>query len=226
MLSLFLPRRCVHCGEPAKASLSFAKSGPLARYLCENCAHILDHDEPPQPETLRNKFSYAAGFEVASIGVFFTFIAESPVQSLVHSFKYNGMPRLASHLGKMMLAIAPQDWDYVVPVPLHRTRLAERGYNQAEMLAMGLAGKRRVVHATKRTRPTPTQTFLTLPERIENVRGAFALTKAASELTGKHILVVDDVMTTGSTLASVATTLIEARPRSISILALAAAQSL
>jgi competence protein ComFC len=119
----------------------------------------------------------------------------------------------------------PKQANVIVPVPLHRTRLAERGYNQAEVIAKAIASESnmKIVQVIKRVRPTPSQTHLSVFERIENMRGAFSLSRQASEINGKHVLIVDDVMTTGSTLASVAQTLLEAKPKSISTLALAIA---
>jgi ComF family protein len=139
--------------------------------------------------------------------------------------KYDSMMKLGSHLGQSLSYLVPKEVNLIVPVPLHRTRLAERGYNQAEVIAKAISSESNtaVVQAIKRVRPTPSQTHLSLPKRIENVRGAFALTRHASEMKGKHILIVDDVMTTGATLASVAETLMESRPKSISTLALAIA---
>jgi ComF family protein len=155
----------------------------------------------------------------------YIFVAESPLQSIIHAMKYDGMMKLGLQLGKSLSYLVPKEVDVIVPVPLHRTRLAERGYNQAEVISKAIAAQSntKVVKAIKRVRPTPSQTHLSLPKRIENMRGAFALTQDASGIKDKHVLIVDDVMTTGSTLASVAETLMEAKPKSISILALAIA---
>jgi ComF family protein len=155
----------------------------------------------------------------------YIFVAESPLQSVVHAMKYDGMMKLGSHLGKSLAYLVPKEISAIVPVPLHRTRLAERGYNQAEVIATAITvqSNTNVVPAIKRVRPTPSQTHLTVPERIENMRGAFALGRHASKIKGKHVLIVDDVMTTGSTLASVAETLLDAKPKTISTLALAIA---
>ncbi len=155
----------------------------------------------------------------------YIFVAESPLQSVIHAMKYNSMMKLGSHLGTSLSYLVPNEIGVIVPVPLHRTRHAERGYNQAEIIAKAIASQTNttVVPAIKRVRPTPSQTHLSVPERIENMRGAFALTRQASEMKGKHVLIVDDVMTTGSTLASVAEALDEAKPKSISTLVLAIA---
>jgi len=193
--------------------------------LCDVCLRTLESTGRPEPETVRDQFGIITNIEFARCEAAYTFLPESPVQSIIHHFKYSGMARLAESFGRSMRDLLPAEIDAIIPVPLHRTRLAERGYNQAEALANGLARNSgaKILPAIKRTRPTPTQTNLTIPQRIENVRGAFALTRHADALPGKHVLIVDDVMTTGSTLAAVAETLLTAQPRAISTLTLAAA---
>ena len=198
----------------------------LTHYLCEICYRIIQRHDGPDESAVRNQFLVTASLlPIEHCAAAYSFMAESPIQSVIHAFKYSGMPRLAECFGRSIAAMLPRQLDYIIPVPLHRTRFAERGYNQAEALADGLAKnvKATVLRAIKRTRPTPSQTNLSIPERIENVRGAFALTRHANMLKGKHVLIVDDVMTTGSTLASVAEAVMEARPATISILTLAMA---
>lgn len=226
MFSLFLPERCLHCEHPTAHSRNRDAKDKLSRYLCEVCIRILDYQEAPDESSIRDQFyRVASSLEIEHCRSAYSFAAHSPVQSIVHAFKYSGMPRLARHFGRSIAGLVPREAQVIVPVPLHRTRMAERGYNQAEALARGIAARRggSIVRALRRTRPTPTQTHLSIPERIENVRGAFALSHHAGKVAGKHALIVDDVMTTGSTLASVAETLLEAKPKSISILTLAIA---
>jgi competence protein ComFC len=227
MFSLFLPERCVHCEEPTARALDPKTKEPFSHYLCDVCLRILSHQETPEEQTIRDEFGkLGKGIELAHCRAAYTFIAGSPIQSVVHSFKYDGMVKLAAQFGKSISFLTPHEVDVIIPVPLHRTRLAERGYNQAEAIAKAIASqtKANVVQAAKRARPTPSQTNLPLQKRIENMREAFALTRRAEEIKGKNILIVDDVMTTGSTLASVAETLLEAKPKSISTLALAIAE--
>ena len=227
MFSLFLPERCLHCEAPAERSLHLRASRVRDRYLCAVCARILDFQERPEEHYLRDQFALVASeLPLASARSRYWFDTASPLRSIIHSFKYSDMPKLAQHFGGELAALVPSESEYLIPIPLHRTRMAERGYNQAEMLALGIANAQggEVFHALRRTRPTPSQTQLTIPERIENVRGAFALTRKANALEDKHVLLIDDVMTTGSTLASAAEVLRTAKPRSIGILTLAAAR--
>ena len=140
------------------------------------------------------------------------------------------MPRLALYLGfechKRNSDIANK-YDYLVPVPLHKRRYAERGYNQSEILASGISKVSSVPVAKRkwlsRVRQTPSQTGLTLEQREENVRGAFALSnRGKKEFHNKRLLIIDDVMTTGATLASAASAFISAKPKQIDLFALAA----
>ena len=118
--------------------------------------------------------------------------------------------------------------DIILPVPLHVTRYAERGYNQSAKVAKGLAKSLDKIYlkdAIKRTRPTPTQTGLSITEREENVRGVFKLSdRRIAQLKGKRLLIVDDVITTGATMASIGAELATAEPKEVGFFALAAAQ--
>ncbi|MEP7233992.1 MAG: ComF family protein [Ignavibacteriota bacterium] len=158
-----------------------------------------------------------------------TFVNEGIIQSIIHSFKYEEMPRLAKILGASVssqISLTHERYDYLVPIPLHRTRLNERGYNQSEMVAQGMSRSLEVPVAMrgrlKRIRQTPSQTGLNIDEREANVRGAFGLSeKGRKEFQGKRLLIIDDVMTTGATLASAARTIMTANPQKIDLYALA-----
>ena len=107
--------------------------------------------------------------------------------------------------------------DVVVPVPLHRQREKERGYNQAALLSKPLAKRLRLPHKAVllvRTRARPEQQILTLRERWESVRGAFA-TRPGSQVDNKRVLLVDDVLTTGATLDACARALREAGAKAV-----------
>jgi ComF family protein len=110
------------------------------------------------------------------------------------------------------------EFDYVIPVPLHWVRFAKRGYNQAEEIARVLSKKsgRELVRAIKRTRNTALQSSHEKEGRLQNVKGAFAVNKVDKlQYQGKHLVLVDDVMTTGATLQMAARELIKLKPASI-----------
>ena len=117
--------------------------------------------------------------------------------------------------------------DVVTAVPLHRSKLAHRGYNQSEYLARGIADALGTpyIEALKAVRPHSTQTRKGALERWQNIQGNYVLnTKHASRLAGKHILLVDDVVTTGSTLTVCATLLKQIPGTTVSLFTIAAAR--
>lgn len=150
-----------------------------------------------------------------------------PLRSLIHAMKFHGRwwvaDDLASRLGRKpevsaLLARA----DVVTAVPLHWRRQVQRGFNQSELIARGLGGRkfRRVL---ARLKPTPPQSLQdSRASRMKNLRDAFALLKPGV-VAGRHVLLVDDVMTTGATLRSAARALQAARPASISAVLVAIA---
>ncbi|WP_143483768.1 ComF family protein [Hydrogenovibrio sp. SC-1] len=148
-------------------------------------------------------------FEQTQAGFYYT----SVVQDLIHSFKYEQQ----LHLGRLLAQLwRPQlvmtGIDAILPVPLHRDRLLERGFNQALELANGLVGDDEVPilpFAIQRIKPTVAQALLNAQQRQHNLDGAFAVNpKAESVLSAcQQVAILDDVMTTGSTLNQVALTL-------------------
>jgi ComF family protein len=149
---------------------------------------------------------------VRSLGTF-----DDHYQTLIHRFKYGkNLPlgrRLAKRLGQSVSEMESfADYDLVVPVPLHRARYRERGFNQSEVLAEGVAESTGVSLATgalRRKKNTRDQTYLNALQRAENVKDAFAV-KESDRIDGKTIILVDDVMTTGATLNECARTLLSA----------------
>ncbi len=139
---------------------------------------------------------------------------EGPVESAVHRFKYEGWRRLAGPLGQLVaerLVVEGLAARCVVAVPLHRERLRQRGYNQADLLAEDLRRRLAVfapVGKLVRTRPTPPQVGRDRLRRFENVSNAFEW--HGPRLDGEAMLLVDDVATTGATLDACARALREA----------------
>jgi len=150
------------------------------------------------------------------------------VQHLMHQFKYQGMQKIGNKLGEISgLQLSQntelQKVDYIIPIPLHKSRLRERGYNQSANFAHGLAGKLMAKVEENnliRTVKTATQTHKSRFARFENMQQVFAV-KHPEQLQGKHVLLVDDIITTGSTLEACAQELLKIQGLQLSIAAMA-----
>jgi ComF family protein len=160
---------------------------------------------------------------IVALGIF-----TDPLKELIHHMKYHRRWGLAEAMADRLLATARvrevmERAEVVVPVPLHWWRQIGRGYNQSDVIARRLARKKKVVHAVRRLRNTPPQTRIrSHEERHENVKDAFAMINEKA-VAGRHVVVVDDVITTMSTIRAVARAMAGAKPLSISAVALAVA---
>ena len=147
------------------------------------------------------------------------FIPGSGWRELIHRFKYDGAWRLARDMGVWYGHCLADSGlydtvDRIVPVPLHWRKRLRRGYNQAEYLAEGIARALRAEvdrHSVRRIRNNPAQALHRHAERWDNVEGIFAV-RCPERLAGHHLLLVDDVLTTGATLLSCAETILRAAP--------------
>lgn len=181
-------------------------------------------------EVLWNKFLGLIPLKFAS--AFLKFTKGGRVQRMLHALKYQNKPELGIFLGEMMALHLKQSGfthpvDLVLPIPLHSQKLKKRGYNQAMQIARGLAtglGINATDEVLIRSRPTETQTRKAKLERVLNVDEVFALHPVHEKsLAGKHIILVDDVVTTGSTMEACARLLAEKNLSSLSIATLAIA---
>lgn len=159
---------------------------------------------------------------------FLRFTSGGLSKRLLHQLKYKNKPELGVELGKiygyrLLESDYSIDWDEIVPVPLHPIKLKRRGYNQSERFAAGLsiALNIPVSHELKRIKYTETQTRKSRIQRWENVKEVFSLVDNHT-LTNKKVLLVDDVMTTGATLAACANVLLGSEVSSVDIAVIAA----
>jgi ComF family protein len=162
---------------------------------------------------------------------FFYFIKGSKYRHLIHKMKYGGRSDIGQELGKMAGAELKGSFfdevELILPVPLHPAKKRMRGYNQSEMIAEGLSEiieKPLLRNVLERSVFTQTQTRKTIEERRMNVKEAFKV-KTPEILKGKHVLLVDDVVTTGSTLTACADELLKVEGVTVSIVAIAFADS-
>jgi ComF family protein len=179
---------CERCGEPAPGAITGA-------YECVRCAQASPHFT-----TARSAYPF-----------------KGQVREAIHQFKYEGgfhhRRLLTQWLAEGFHAhFNAADWHALVPVPLHPRRRRRREFNQAEVLARGLAKITGIPVFTPldRVKDTSSQTALSRPERLQNLKGAFAVKKNAAPLDDKNLLLIDDVMTTGATLDACARELIRA----------------
>lgn len=206
LVARLLPSRCAVCGEDAGATLvciqCMSRLVRLPLQHCPVCAEPRsaadDSAALPCGRCLRQPPAYDATFA--------SFVYGAPLDRLVVDFKFRS--RLANaEFFAAQLPPPPNGLAAVLPVPLAKSRLAERGYNQAFELAKTYARRYQLPfapHLLQRTRATPHQIGLPWHERARNLRDAFACTRP---LAGGHYMVVDDVMTSGATLQEIACTL-------------------
>ena len=203
LLDLLFPPRCVGCGRVGDlfCAACQAQIEPVRLPVCRRCGRPAATDELC-PACQRTPSDLD--------GIVTTAIFGPPLRDAIHHLKYRNGRRLAGPLGARLAAFWPGSGlvaDLLVPVPLHADRLAERGYNQAELLARALATGVGVPVATDlllRCKATLPQVTLGRAERIQNVAGAFLCQK---DVTGRRIVLIDDVCTTGSTLEACAAAL-------------------
>ena len=150
---------------------------------------------------------------------------EGTLRELIHLYKYDRIQTLARPLAELLAAALPLDerFDAVTPVPLHWRKQWQRGFNQSDLLARAVARRRGipVVRALRRTRSTQTQAGLSNTERRKNVAAAFQCRRSGETLAGRRVLLIDDVMTTGSTAAACARVLKQAGAARVVLLTVA-----
>lgn len=149
---------------------------------------------------------------------------EGALQRLIHLFKYGKVETLARPLGRLLIQAIPLDqrFDVIMAMPIHWRKRFERGFNQAELLARPVARRygMKLCGSLRRKRYAKSQASLTEAQRTENLKDAFEVRNCAS-LAGKHVLLIDDVFTTGATLRAAAAALKGAGVARVSALTLA-----
>lgn len=221
-MSLIYPRHCEACGA------NLHKHEP---FVCNYCLISLPETNYHQLKENELHRLLAGRIPLQNALCLYTFEKSGRVQKLLHAIKYEGQQGLAAFLGKTYATtLAGHEGvntiDYIIPVPLHQKKLQLRGFNQSERFAAGLSnhlGIQLENNVLVRTTETQTQTRKRKYERWENVEGIFELTDV-SRLKNKHVLLVDDVVTTGATLEAAWNCLKQAEGIKLSIAAIAFAK--
>ncbi len=202
----FLPRFCPSCNSKLNSN---------EKTVCRNC---IDKIKFASAERVKYEFEkkylgkgYISGFESL-----YVFEKDKELQNIIHKLKYSQRFQIGNFLGREIGSIKRDEiasWqiDLIIPVPLHKIKEIERGYNQSNYIAKGIGRQISApvdTHVVKRKRFTLTQTTMNMDEREKNVSGAFKL-RNRKRIINKNIMLVDDVITTGATTNECAKVLID-----------------
>ncbi len=212
LLSLMVPPLCLGCETVM---------GSEERWLCARCRVRVSRSVRPRIRTVEVGGSGSDAGGPLAFRISYALDYDSIVSRLITDLKYGDKPGLAGILAPLMnsaLAGAVSKDTVVVPVPIHPSRRRERGYNQSELLAVRIARARGLKLESDllvKSRSTSSQTALEREERMENVAGSFGV-RRADRLAGREVLLIDDVVTTGSTLKECARAVLKSGAREVS----------
>ncbi|HLT42550.1 MAG TPA: ComF family protein [Sphingobacteriaceae bacterium] len=217
-ISLFFPEVCLGC----RRSLLYQEE-----YICTHCAYSLPYTEfhLEKDNVAAKKFWGRVPLEAVASYLYFT--QASHVQQVLHFIKYRNKPKAAQFLGRLYgIELAEsepfKDATLIIPVPLHKSRLRERGYNQSDYFAKGLSESMGIEMHTdilKRTHFKGSQTKKSRYQRYENTTGIFKV-NSSQIIENQHVLLVDDVLTTGATLEACAEALLQVEGVRVSVVTL------
>ena len=221
-LDLIFPNRCPICNkinyeENGICQECWKKVTMLRKPACEICFYPFQNDEFEGtfcPSCIKKRPKYKKARSV--------FAYDNLIKNVIANFKYKDSTSNAKFFSDLMVKSCKdiiKDVDIIIPVPMHPKRLRKRKFNQASILAKGIAKKttKKLIHEVlKRKVNTRPQVGLVAKERLKNVKGAFFINKRyLKEIRGKNILLVDDVMTTGATLENCAKVLLENKVKNV-----------
>ncbi len=236
LLALFYPKRCPGCAVIVEEGEGFCPHclphiQPITSPLCSCCGiPFITHEGPDhlcgpclrEPPLFRQARAWAYYQQGES--------DLQPLSTAIQKFKYNRDLSVGKTLALLAAASCPfahEQYDMIIPVPLHLARLRWRGFNQALLLSRAIGTTHGITVdplLLERARPTVPQTQLTGKERRTNVKGAFTVS-ATDRLHDKRVLLVDDVYTSGATVTECARTLVQAGAQAVDVFTLARAVS-
>jgi ComF family protein len=217
---MFFPHHCLGCGSDVISAKN---------YICINCyndlpyTHFAAHPDNPIEKKFWGRMPVAAAMSL------FYFDQDSIIQNLIHQFKYNGNRELGRYLGnllgKSLMSSNRFHADMIIPIPLFEKKERLRGFNQAAILANGISEIMHIPVTTDlvvRQEATDTQTKKSIGERWKNVEKAFHVS-LPQMIENKHVLLIDDVITTGATIEACANAIMQTANVRLSIASLAVA---
>ncbi|MEO9482871.1 MAG: phosphoribosyltransferase family protein [Ekhidna sp.] len=213
-ISLIFPRNCVNCEQSLVSQ---------ENYLCTACKIDLPitNDNKNPENGLYQKFAFEK--RIASATSYLFFQRKGMTQKLLHQLKYKGKKELGFILGQWFSdSLRKLDVDFIIPVPLHKSKIRQRAYNQSEQIARGIASALDIQLRSDlviRNVATQTQTMKSKAERWLNVENVYSDIK--EDLSGQSVMVVDDVITTGATVGMLCQRLVAANVATIHIASIA-----
>ena len=222
IVHLFFPNLCCGCG----------KKPPIKNELfCLGCQLDLPFTDHLKVRDNQLEMKVKGRFKIDRGAAYFYFRKGGKVQELIHKIKYQNKPQIARSLGRNFgqQLLDSEDFplpDLLIPIPLHFKRFRKRGYNQSTEYAKGIQevlGCKLATDILTKPLPTPSQTDKSRLGRIKSVGNTFKI-KDLKELTGKNVLLIDDVITTGATLEAAAEKLLQAKNLSLSLACIAMAE--
>ncbi len=222
LIALIFPEVCIGC------NMLLARGED---YLCTECRSNLPIIPYNQYEPLLFQQKLINSYQYDFAYAFLKFYKSGITQRILHAIKYNSQPLVAEFMGRLAgneirKEMKIKNYNYIIPVPLHPKKKIKRGYNQSDYFAMGLSLSLDISwngEFIERIKNTSTQTKKSRVERQANVEGVFT-TNNSSDLNGCHIILVDDVATTGATLDACSNILYTCGVSQISICTIATAQ--
>jgi ComF family protein len=220
-IQLLFPRSCQACNRPLHKG---------EQVICVNC-----HVELPRLYFHKGQYNHLEKRFYGKVDIkhafsYLSFHKHSIVQTLLHNFKYKGNKDIGTFIGRwfgyeLVESGLQNEWDGIIPVPIHKSRQKKRGFNQSQVFAEGLAESLSLpMHQNilLREKTNTSQTKKSRIDRWSNVEKAFSL-RNHEFICNKRILLADDVVTTGATLEACALKLLQAKASSVSIVTIAAA---
>lgn len=220
-IDLIVPRICIVCNRKLLST---------EKFLCFDCHYKL-------PETNHNTLfnntlerQLREHIDIARACALLNYNTKSKYNKIIHNLKYNNQPQIGEFFGEKLGYFVAKDSilsgaDYICPVPLHPNKLKKRGYNQSYHIAIGISKVLNIPIDNEhliRIQNNKSQTKMNRAKRMENIQNNFALT-CNNVFAGKHVILVDDVVTTGATIESCVYAIIGKCDTKISILSLASA---